>query len=207
MEKISALVGKGKNMTKTMTEGGPAKLIFLFTLPLLGGNLFQQFYNMMDTLIVGQTLGVNALAAVGCTGSIMFLIIGFVQGMTAGLSIVTARHFGANDLESVRRSFAANIVIGAVVTVILTAISVPLARPILVAMQTPAAILDDAYSYIVIIYAGVFAAMLFNVLSNVLRALGDSRTPLLFLILSSIVNVVLDLVFIIVFKMAQRGRP
>ena len=91
-------------MTKTMTEGGPAKLIFLFTLQLLGGNLFQQFYNMMDTLIVGQTLGVNALAAVGCTGSIMFLIIGFVQGMTAGLSIVTARHFGANDLESVRRS-------------------------------------------------------------------------------------------------------
>lgn len=205
MEKISALVGKGKNMTKTMTEGGPAKLIFLFTLPLLGGNLFQQFYNMMDTLIVGQTLGVNALAAVGCTGSIMFLIIGFVQGMTAGLSIVTARHFGANDLESVRRSFAANIVIGAVVTVILTAISVPLARPILVAMQTPAAILDDAYSYIVIIYAGVFAAMLFNVLSNVLRALGDSRTPLLFLILSSIVNVVLDLVFIIVFKMGVAG--
>lgn len=192
-------------MTKTMTEGGPAKLIFFFTLPLLGGNLFQQFYNMMDTLIVGQTLGVDALAAVGCTGSIMFLIIGFVQGMTAGLSIVTARHFGANDLQGVRRSFAANIVIGAVVTIVLTAFSVPLARPILIAMNTPASILDDAYSYIVIIYVGVFAAMLFNMLSNVLRALGDSRTPLLFLVLSSILNVVLDLGFIIVFHMGVAG--
>lgn len=192
-------------MTKTMTEGGPAKLIFFFTLPLLGGNLFQQFYNMMDTLIVGQTLGVNALAAVGCTGSIMFLIIGFVQGLTAGLSIVTARQFGADDLEGVRRSFAANIVIGAAVTVVLTVVSVPLARPILVAMNTPASILNDAYSYIVIIYVGVFAAMLFNTLSNVLRALGDSRTPLLFLVLSSILNVVLDLTFIIVFHMGVAG--
>lgn len=183
-------------MTKSMTEGGPARLIFFFALPLLGGNLFQQFYNMMDALIVGNILGENALAAVGCTGSIMFLIIGFVQGMTSGLSIVTARHFGANDLNDVRRSFAANIVIGAVVTVILTLLAVPFARPILRLMRTPAAILDDAYSYIVIIYAGIFAAMLFNVLSNVLRALGDSRTPLLFLIISSILNVILDIVLI-----------
>lgn len=183
-------------MTKSMTEGGPARLIFFFALPLLGGNLFQQFYNMMDALIVGNILGENALAAVGCTGSIMFLIIGFVQGMTSGLSIVTARHFGANDLTDVRRSFAANIVIGAVVTVILTLLAVPFARPILRLMRTPAAILDDAYSYIVIIYAGIFAAMLFNVLSNVLRALGDSRTPLLFLIISSILNVILDIVLI-----------
>ncbi len=183
-------------MTKTMTEGGPARLIFLFALPLLGGNLFQQFYNMMDALIVGNILGVNALAAVGCTGSIMFLILGFAQGVTSGLSIVTARHFGANDLEYVRRSFAANIVIGAAATVILTAISVPFARPILRLMQTPAAIIDDAYSYIVVIYGGVFAAMLFNVLSNVLRALGDSRTPLFFLIISSILNVILDITFI-----------
>ena len=90
-------------MTKSMTQGGPARLIFLFALPLLGGNLFQQFYNMMDALIVGNILGENALAAVGCTGSIMFLIIGFVQGMTSGLSIVTARHFGANDLTYVRQ--------------------------------------------------------------------------------------------------------
>ena len=192
-------------MTKTMTEGGPARLIFLFALPLLGGNIFQQFYNMMDAVIVGNILGENALAAVGCTGSIMFLIIGFVQGMTSGLSIVTARYFGANDLTYVRRSFAANIVVGSVTTIILTVISVPLARPILRLMQTPENILDDAYSYIVIIYAGIFAAMLFNVLSNVLRALGDSRTPLIFLILSSILNVALDIILIRYVHMGVSG--
>ena len=184
-------------MTKSMTEGGPAKLILLFTLPLLGGNLFQQLYNMMDMLIVGRTLGVNALAAVGCTGSIMFLIIGFVQGLASGLATVTARYFGAGDMDGVRRSFAANIALGAAVTLVLTAISVPLARPILQAMNTPAAIMDDAYSYIVIIYAGVCTSMVFNVLSNVLRALGDSRTPLLFLICASLLNIALDLVFIL----------
>ena len=192
-------------MTKSMTEGEPARLIFLFALPLLGGNLFQQFYNMMDALIVGNILGENALAAVGCTGSIMFLIIGFVQGMTSGLSIVTARHFGANDMTDVRRSFAANIVIGAVVTVVLTLFAVPFARPILRLMKTPEIILDDAYSYIVIIYTGIFAAMLFNVLSNVLRALGDSRTPLLFLIVSSILNVVLDIGLIRYIHMGVSG--
>lgn len=192
-------------VTKSMTEGGPARLILLFTLPLLGGNLFQQLYNMMDTLIVGRTLGVNALAAVGCTGSIMFLIIGFVQGLAAGMAIVTARCFGADDLTGVRRSFAANIVIGAMITLVLTVISVPFARPILVAMNTPAAIIEDAYAYIVIIYAGVFAAMLFNVLSNVLRALGDSRTPLLFLVVASLLNIVLDLILILVVGMGVSG--
>lgn len=192
-------------MTKSMTEGGPARLILLFTLPLLGGNLFQQFYNMMDALIVGRTLGVDALAAVGCTGSIIFLILGFAQGISSGLSIVTARYFGSNDLEGVRRSFAANIVIGVGVTILLTVISVPLARPILVIMRTPANILDNAYAYVVVIYGGIFALMMFNVLSNVLRALGDSRTPLLFLIVASILNVVLDLLFIRTFYMGVAG--
>lgn len=192
-------------MTKSMTEGGPARLILLFTLPLLGGNLFQQLYNMMDTLIVGRTLGVNALAAVGCTGSIMFLIIGFVQGLTSGMSIVTARYFGAQDMDDVRRSFAANIVLGAGITIVLTAVSVPFARPILRAMHTPASIIDDAYAYIVIIYAGVFAAMVFNVLSNVLRALGDSRTPLLFLIIASLLNIALDLAFILLAGIGVAG--
>lgn len=192
-------------MTKTMTEGGPARLILLFALPLLGGNLFQQLYNMMDTLIVGRTLGVQALAAVGCTGSIMFLFIGFVQGLTTGMSIVTARAFGADDRDGVRRSFAAIIVLGACIAVVLTALAVPLAKPILRAMNTPASIIDNAYRYIVVIYAGVFAAMVFNVLSNVLRALGDSRTPLLFLIVASVLNIVLDLAFILGVRMGVAG--
>lgn len=192
-------------MTKTMTQGNPAKLVLLFTLPLLAGNLFQQFYNMMDTLIVGRTIGVNALAAVGCTGSIMFLIIGFVQGMTTGLSIATAQRFGAEDMDGVRRSFAACIVICVAVTLILTGLSVPFARPILEFMRTPAAILDDAYHYIVVIYLGTGAAMLFNLLSNIIRALGDSRTPLYFLVIASVLNVVLDLVFILCFDMGVAG--
>ncbi len=192
-------------MTKTMTEGGPARLILLFALPLLGGNLFQQLYNMMDTLIVGRTLGVQALAAVGCTGSIMFLFLGFVQGLSTGMSIVTARAFGADDFDGVRRSFAAIIVLGAGIAVVLTALSVPLAKPILRAMNTPSSIIDNAYRYIVIIYAGLFAAMVFNVLSNVLRALGDSRTPLLFLVIASVLNIVLDLALILGTPMGVAG--
>lgn len=192
-------------MTKTMTEGGPARLILLFALPLLGGNLFQQLYNMMDTLIVGRTLGVQALAAVGCTGSIMFLFLGFVQGLSTGMSIVTARAFGADDFDGVRRSFATIIVLGAGIAVVLTALSVPLAKPILRAMNTPSSIIDNAYRYIVIIYAGLFAAMVFNVLSNVLRALGDSRTPLLFLVIASVLNIVLDLALILGTPMGVAG--
>lgn len=192
-------------MTQTMTKGSPARLVLLFTLPLLAGNLFQQFYNMMDTLIVGRTIGVGALAAVGCTGSIMFLIIGFVQGLTTGLSIVTAQRFGAGDMEGVRRSFACCIVVSAAVTLLLTGLAVPFARPILELMRTPAAILDDAYAYIVVIYIGTGAAMLFNLLSNIIRALGDSRTPLYFLVIASILNIVLDLVFILCFDMGVAG--
>lgn len=192
-------------MTKPMTQGSPAKLVLLFTLPLLAGNLFQQFYNMMDTLIVGRAIDVSALAAVGCTGSIMFLIIGFVQGLTTGLSIVTAQRFGAGDADGVRRSFAACIVICVLVTAVLTGISVPFARPILEFMRTPADIIDQAYAYIVVIYIGTGAAMLFNLLSNIIRALGDSRTPLYFLIIASILNVALDLAFILWLHMGVAG--
>lgn len=188
-----------------MTEGKPAGLILMFTLPLLAGNLFQQFYNMADTLIVGRSLGVNALAAVGCTGSVMFLIIGFVAGMTTGTSIITAQCFGAGDTDGVRRSFAANIVIAAVVSIILTAIAVPMARPILVLMKTDPLIIDDAYRYIVVIYGGIAASMLFNLLSNVVRALGDSRTPLYFLIIASILNIILDFALILGFKLGVMG--
>ena len=111
-------------MTKSMTAGSPAKLILLFALPLFIGNLFQQVYNMADTFIVGRMLGVNALAAVGCTGSLTFLIIGFAQGMSAGFSILTAQRFGANDEEGVRQSYAASLVLGGVISLVLTAISV-----------------------------------------------------------------------------------
>ncbi|HAT54674.1 MAG TPA: MATE family efflux transporter, partial [Lactobacillus sp.] len=171
-----------------LTEGNPIKLIFLFTMPLLIGNLFQQLYNISDTLVVGQTLGVNALAAVGSTGSISFLIIGFAQGLTAGLSIVTAQRFGARDLKGVRESFAASIWISLFVTIVLTVLSLAFVHPILHLMQTPTAIYHDALVFISIIFAGIFASVGFNLLSNMIRGLGDSRTPLYFLIIGTIVN-------------------
>ena len=141
-------------MTKNLTTGQPAKLIVLFTIPLLIGNLFQQFYSMADTLIVGRTIGVNALAAVGCTGSITFFILGFAQGLSSGLSIITAQRFGAQDEEGIRRSAAASIMISLCVTIILTALAIPLTMPLLRMMQTPEEIIGDAYQYLVIIFIG-----------------------------------------------------
>ena len=192
-------------MTKTLTEGNPAKLILFFSLPLIIGNIFQQFYSMADTLIVGRTIGVNALAAVGCTGSITFLILGFVQGLTSGLSIITSQKFGANNEDAVRKSFAASILISSAVAIITTVFSVLLTRPLLELLQTPAEIIDDATAYLVIIFLGIPATILFNLLSNAVRALGDSKTPLYFLIFACCVNIVLDLVFILYFHLGVAG--
>lgn len=192
-------------MTKDMTHGSPARLILFFTIPLLLGNLFQQFYNMADTMIVGRTIGVNALAAVGSTGSLMFLILGFAQGLTAGLSVITAQRFGAEDMAGVRRSVAASLVISAGVTVVLTLLAVTTARPLLKLMQTPPEIMEDALRYITVIYWGIVASMLFNLLSNIIRALGDSRTPLVFLVVACVLNIILDFLCIQGLHMGVEG--
>ncbi|GEO68907.1 MATE family efflux transporter [Levilactobacillus acidifarinae] len=188
-----------------LTTGNPLKLIFFFTIPLLIGNLFQQLYNVSDTVVVGQTLGVKALAAVGATGSINFLIIGFAQGLTAGLAILTATRYGARDYKGVRRSFAASIVISILMTIVLTALALTFVDPILKLMQTPASIFANARIFISIIFMGIFASMAFNLLSNIIRALGDSRTPLIFLVIGTVVNVILELLFILVFHMGVAG--
>ena len=190
---------------RDLTKGNPIKLILIFTLPLFIGNLFQQLYNFSDVLIVGQTLGVNALAAVGSTGSLNFLIIGFASGLTAGLSIVTAQRFGAQDFRGVRRSFAASIIISLLVTVALTAISLIFLDPIMHLMSTPADIYANARTFISIIFLGIFASVAFNLLSNEIRALGDSKTPLWFLIIGTLVNLVLELLFILVFHWGVAG--
>ncbi len=190
---------------RDLTTGTPAKLIFLFTIPLLVGNIFQQFYNMVDMIIVGQTIGKEALAAVGATGSITFLIIGFAQGLTAGLSIITAQRFGAQDFRGVKKSFAVAIIISFTVTAILTVLSLVFLRPLLLLMQTPPDIIQQAQEFISVILGGMFASMAFNLLSNMIRALGDSRTPLFLLIFAVIINVILDLVFIINFHMGIAG--
>ena len=190
---------------RDLTSGNPIKLIFFFTIPLLIGNVFQQFYHMADMIIVGQVLGKNALAAVGATGSLIFLILGFAQGLTAGLSIIVAQRFGAQDYRGVKKSFATGIVLSGVVTVILTLFSWFFMRPILVLMQTPAAIIEDSYTFISIIMWGIVASMGFNLLSNVIRAVGDSRTPLVFLIIATIVNIALDVVLIVYFRVGVAG--
>lgn len=190
---------------RDLTKGSPAKLILMFTVPLLIGNVFQQFYNMIDMIIVGQTLGKNALAAVGATGSLTFLIIGFAQGLTAGLAIITAQRYGAKDYRGLKKSFAASVVISLIVTIVLTVLSLVFIHPMLQLMQTPPEIIDQAQTFISIILLGIFASMSFNLLSNVIRALGDSRTPLFFLIIAVIINVVLDLIFIIFFGMGVEG--
>lgn len=190
---------------RDLTQGKPMKVILFFTIPLLVGNLFQQFYLMADTLIVGRFLGVKALAAVGSTGSISFLIIGFAQGLTAGLSILTAQRYGARDERGVRRSFMASIKISLYVGLVLTLISVFFLKDILRWMKTPEEILGDAYTFSFWLFGGILITVFFNLLSNIIRALGDSRTPLFFLIIASVVNVVLDILFIVPFKMGVGG--
>lgn len=192
-------------MTQNMTKGNPWKLIFLFSLPLFVGNMFQQLYSMVDTLIVGRTLGYQALAAVGVTGGISFLVIGFVQGFTAGFSIPVAQRFGADDLEELRREVTTAILLSTVLTIILTAGSVWGVPYLLELMQTPEDIIEMSYDYIVVIFWGIAATTFYNLISNIIRALGDSKTPLVFLILASALNIVLDLVFILNFHMGVAG--
>lgn len=192
-------------MTNDMTHGTPWKLLLSFSVPLLIGNLFQQFYNMADTIIVGRTLGVKELAAVGATGCISFLVIGFVQGLTSGLAVITAQRFGARDEDGVRRSVATSIIISAAITAVVTLISTLGCRSMLDIMNTPDDIIDNSYSYIFVIFAGACAPVFFNLFSSILRSLGDSKTPLLFLIATCILNIVLDFAFILIFHMGVAG--
>ncbi len=192
-------------MVNDMTRGTPWKLLLMFSVPLLIGNIFQQLYNMADTIIVGRTIDYKALAAVGATGCISFLIIGFVQGITSGFAVITAQRFGAGDERGVRCSVATSIILSIAVTVIVTAISVPLSYPMLSMMNTPSDIINSSHEYISVIFAGVVAPVFFNLFSSILRSLGDSRTPLVFLIIASVINIILDFVFILAFHMGVAG--
>lgn len=192
-------------MEKDMTAGNPAKIILNFTLPIFIGNVFQQFYSMVDTIIVGKFVGTKALAAVGSTGTINFLILGFLMGMTTGFTVLTAQRFGAGDIAGMRKTVGSAAKLSILVSAVMTVVSMLFMKKLMIFMNTPADILDDAYSYIMIICGGIFAQVLYNFLSSVLRALGNSKTPLYFLILSALLNVFLDLLFILVFKMGAAG--
>lgn len=192
-------------MTKDMTSGSPIKLLLKFIIPLIFGNLFQQFYSMVDTIIVGRYLGKEALAGVGSTGSVNYMIIGFCLGICAGFAIPVAQRFGAKLFDDLRR-FVGNIIWLAIgLSVVFTILTVLLCRPILVAMNTPSDIFEYAYQYIVIIFAGIPATIFYNILASLLRALGDSRTPVVFLVLASLINIVLDFAFVLGTPMGVAG--
>jgi putative MATE family efflux protein len=192
-------------MTKDLTQGSPAKLILEFALPLLAGMLFQQFYNLVDTMIVGRFLGVTALAGVGATGSINFLVLGFCMGICSGFAIPVAQQFGAKDEEKLRAYVANGAIVSSLFALVITVLTVVFCRPILTAMHTPADCYEEAYAYIVVIFAGIPFIFLYNMLSGYIRSLGDSKTPLYFLILSSFLNIALDLTFILVFHWGVLG--
>lgn len=192
-------------MTNDMTKGNPLKIFIFFSIPLLIGNVFQQLYSMVDTIIVGRFVGVEALAAVGSTGSMFFLVNGMILGLTSGFGVLVAQKFGAKDEVAIKKAVASNIILTLVLTVFITIIALLVKNPLLRMMNTPDNIFNDASTYITIIFAGIITQALYNMAAGILRALGDSKTPLYFLMVSSIVNVILDLVFIINFKMGVAG--
>lgn len=181
---------------RDMTQGNPMSLILAFAVPMLMGTLFQQFYSMVDTIIVGRFLGVDALASVGSTSAINFMVNGFVIGVCSGFAIPVAQRFGAQDFSGMRR-YTANIIwLTLLFSVVMTVVISGLTRNILVWMQTPANIIDGAYDYIFIIFLGIPVTYLYNVTASIIRALGDSKTPVYFLVLASLVNILLDYVSI-----------
>lgn len=192
-------------MTKDMTKGSPFKLILGFAFPMLLGMLFQQFYNLVDTMIVGKTLGVSALAGVGATSSINFMIIGFCMGVCNGFAIPVAQQFGAGKYSELRKYVFNGYVCSAVFAVVMTVLSVVFCAPILRLLNTPEDIFAHAYNYIVIIFAGIPTVFLYNMVSGIIRSLGDSKTPVYFLVLSSVVNIALDFILIMYVKMGVAG--
>lgn len=191
--------------TKELTSGSPIKLITFFMLPIFLGNIFQQLYNLVDALIVGRIIGINALAAVGATSPIIFMIISFIFASTQGFTVITAQKFGAREYDLVKKSLAASIVLSAALTIIVTLISAPFSYQMLAFLRTPTDIIDMADTYLFIMLAGIFATVFYNLSSNIIRALGDSKTPLYFLIFASILNVFLDIYFIVNLKMGIAG--
>ncbi len=192
-------------MKTNMITGNPLKQITLFSIPIIVGNIFQQFYQVIDTLIVGRYVGVDALAALGVTGPIGFTLIGFAIGISTGFTVIVSQRFGANDDEGVRKSIAMTILATLFCSIALTLISYFATRPLLLLISTPENILDLSESYFKIIVYGIVSIMYYNTFSSILRAIGDSKTPLYFLILSSFLNVVGDYICVAILHWGVEG--
>ena len=192
-------------MTKDMTSGNPLKLIIGFAIPMFLGMLFQQFYSMVDTVIVGKFLGVGPLAGVGSTSSLNFLVIGFCTGVCNGFAIPVSQMFGAKRDSELRRFVANSAWLCVIFSVVITTAIVACCRPLLTLLHTPEDIFEYAYVYIVIIFLGIPTTFLYNVTAAIIRSLGDSRSPVVFLAIASGINIVLDIVFIVAFHMGVEG--
>lgn len=190
---------------KDLTTGNPFKLILFFAFPVFLGFVFQQFYNMVDTIIVGNTVGPDAFTGVGLTGSITFLVIGSMNGLTAGFAVKVAQAYGAGEESGVRRAVGMSYLLSIAIAVIVTAIAAPLTGVLLDLMQTPSEYYDYAYQYLFIIFCGIPATVFYNIVAALMRAVGDTKTPLYFLIFSAVLNVGLDFLFILVFRMYYTG--
>ena len=192
-------------MAKDMTSGSPVKHILGFAVPVFLGSIFQQFYNIVDTMIVGRFVGVNALAAVGSTSSIMFCVQGIATGLTTGFGVLISQAFGAKNEKNLRHNVAMSNQLTILISMLLTVLLLIANKPLLHAMNTPDEIFGGASTYLGIIFAGFCATMGYNLFAAILRAIGDSKTPLYFLIVSSVLNIVLDLLFVIAFHMGVAG--
>ena len=195
-----------KDTTNDMTVGSPVSLIIKFMIPMCLGNLFQQFYNIADSIVAGKFIGVNALAAIGSTGSLMFFVTGWLNGLSSGFAIIVAQMFGAKKFDRMRHYVAMSIYLMAAFSIVMT-IGFSLAnKPILHLMNSPEEVFGDVTAYMGIIYAGLIITGAYNALAAFLRALGDSKSPLYFLIISAVINVILDVVFIVVFGILHLER-
>lgn len=194
-----------KEMTKDLTTGSPMKIFIMFSIPILLGNLFQQLYNMVDTIIVGQYLGEEALAAVGTTGCLMFLVLGFANGIAQGFGVMIAQAFGAGNHKQLRHFVALIVVLTILVSLILSLPTMIFSKSLLMLLNVPDNILAMADSYIKVIFAGLILTMAYNVEAGILRGVGDSKTPLYFLLLASVLNIILDFVLIVFAKMGTAG--
>ena len=191
--------------TKTLTEGTPWKQILLFSIPIFWGNVFQLLYSLVDTKIVGSTLGTEALSAVGSESTLHTLMTGFLNGLTLGFSLITAMCFGAKNRKRLKKSFAAAISLGVLTTAILVVALMIFLHPVLNLLHVPQAQFEMAYAYISVLIVGLFATLFYNLCANTLRAIGDALTPLIFLIVATVSNIGLDYLFILGFQMGVQG--
>ena len=194
-----------KHRKTTLTEGNPVKLIVLFAVPIFLGNLFQILYSLIDTKIVGSTLGETALASVGSVSTLYNLLTGFFNGLTLGFSVVTARFYGSGEEKALKKNIAGAITLGFGTAIVLITLTAVFLKPILRLLQVPAEQFDMSYSYIVVLVWGMFITLAYNLCANTLRATGDSVTPLIYLVISSLVNVGLDYFFILILHLGVAG--